>query len=1348
MRFLPLYLLLVTASLSATSVPASTYGFDPDDATEALRSAILSDFDTVVIDRQATDWVIGSLHFSGVDDKTLIFEPGVVVRAKAGAFADPDACLFRFFNSDNLALIGYGAELRMNRAEYAERNDSEYRHALSLWSCRNVRVSGLTLAESGGDGIYIGGETSAGIDAPCRNIRIDNVDCVRNYRQGMSVANVVGLHVRNSRFRQTAGTLPEAGVDLEPYQNDQLLQDVSFTECSFTGNGWAGIAVALEYMDGSNPDVDIRFTGCYLSENRRSGNTYGFAELFVAANGDSPVGGNVVFERLLIDGSDWTAFYGRTAAGSFTTTLRDCVLRDVSRLQIDFNNPIWLEKAPQSSQLTNANGPYVFENLTLSYRTDFPPLRSFDLDTVRDLTLDWQRFCPQDRDNDWGPTEFGEGVALTDRYATSAAASAVAVSADTLTASECDGLPVTITTTTEARAYSRPLLRAWGGAATPRNDYDYLPPGSVLPPQATTHSDTVYARADAVAETRESVQFGLRPSSFLTGGTNDGLTFFLADCPTIEPQAGDLYPFGPVFARWLYSLEEDYTGAATSGWNAGHTYAAAPTPPDFFATNAAAGLHALAHLSATDSLGERWPRDPAVTRAEIEEQAANDNLAWWNLPEELRYWVDNELEIVRNYTAATRAHDPKRRPNYMYLPGHYLAENIEPYVPFLDILPASCYVNSEQTPHAYVRWSIERTRAAIAQAGYTEGPDYRKGEKSVFAILELFDDGRPLSAQGSWHDYWLAVALDVRGVGVFSHFNRHDNPSNAAAWASLDGANRLFTREKIDDYLLDGTTVNLTPSVTEGPELGPEFLVDGDGPFQYSSLKTLGKRLGDTLFVALVNSADTAVSYALALDRSGPFAAQRLVSGAGTQVQGALTGEVEALGVHLYKLFRSDSFFVARHDEAEDIIYVDEVPFLPIGFYAEGLPFSDYPGIPALLADAGFNFIFTESTVEEPQPYDRFLRQCDSLGLKNIVGTPYAFVGGEEEFGLYVTRYADYPSVIAWNILDDANAFDEPTIALQRELLNDYDRSRLTSGSWYATGPLERMLPYVELAAMQGYPWENDGNDLAASHVVYRAMTDTARLVGTYSLGTPQAYNWPGETYPPAAHLDVQSYQALATGNRGLLFYTLKDYDVTSTIDVTQPEIFATASKVAGEVLNSELHDVVLFGDFEATWINFYRNYGHWDYGDAHYYVVVNTSATETFAYDIALPTDAGDAAENLFPDRPDSLRVENGRLVGQLAPYQPAIYRVAKRTNATESPGEPTAAGVYPNPSPGRFRFSDVGLSGACTVYDAAGKPVRELRLLAGRPVDLGGLPAGTYAVRVKAGDGRIVTARVRVSR
>ena len=65
----------------------------------------------------------------------------------------------------------------------------------------------LRIAESGGDGIYLGqgrnGET-------CRNTVIRRCDCDRNHRQGVSVITANGLLIEDTKLRNTIGTAPKA----------------------------------------------------------------------------------------------------------------------------------------------------------------------------------------------------------------------------------------------------------------------------------------------------------------------------------------------------------------------------------------------------------------------------------------------------------------------------------------------------------------------------------------------------------------------------------------------------------------------------------------------------------------------------------------------------------------------------------------------------------------------------------------------------------------------------------------------------------------------------------------------------------------------------------------------------------------------------------------------------------------------------------------------------------------------------------------------------------------------------------------------------------------------------------
>jgi len=188
-------------------------GYSPSDATKAFQKAINSPNDTIIIDKQDADWNVGPSTFFSLQNKTILFQSGVVLRALPGRFGATNACLFKLRFSHQVSIIGYGATFKMNKSEYAQLNNSEYRMSISMDGCSDITIKGLILDESGGDGIYIGGDSLN----YCKSILLEDVQAINHYRQGKSICNVRDMTVRNCYFAHTKGTLPEAGIDVEPY---------------------------------------------------------------------------------------------------------------------------------------------------------------------------------------------------------------------------------------------------------------------------------------------------------------------------------------------------------------------------------------------------------------------------------------------------------------------------------------------------------------------------------------------------------------------------------------------------------------------------------------------------------------------------------------------------------------------------------------------------------------------------------------------------------------------------------------------------------------------------------------------------------------------------------------------------------------------------------------------------------------------------------------------------------------------------------------------------------------------------------------------------------------------------
>jgi len=246
---------------------ASWWGFDPAESTRALQAAINSRVPRLIVDNTGAPWVTDRL--ACVSDQAIVFEPGVEVLAKKGAFTGKTDALFSLICVTNVTLIGPGAVLRMRRADYdaPPYAKAEWRHVLNIRSCANIRVLGLTLADSGGDGVYLG--TAKGYEAN-RDILIRDVICDRNYRQGISVISAENLLIENTVMRNTAGTPPAAGIDFEPNHAHERLKNCVLRQCVTENNGGSGFDFYLPNLTRASEPVSLRLENC-RSVNDQSG---------------------------------------------------------------------------------------------------------------------------------------------------------------------------------------------------------------------------------------------------------------------------------------------------------------------------------------------------------------------------------------------------------------------------------------------------------------------------------------------------------------------------------------------------------------------------------------------------------------------------------------------------------------------------------------------------------------------------------------------------------------------------------------------------------------------------------------------------------------------------------------------------------------------------------------------------------------------------------------------------------------------------------------------------------------------------------------------------------------------
>ena len=435
---------------------------------------------------------------------------------------------------------------------------------------------------------------------------------------------------------------------------------------------------------------------------------------------------------------------------------------------------------------------------------------------------------------------------------------------------------------------------------------------------------------------------------------------------------------------------------------------------------------------------------------------------------------------------------------------------------------------------------------------------------------------------------------------------------------------------------------------------------------------------------------------------------------------------------------------ISRIDENGQLL-VYEQDFLPFGFYCEAIDFAENPNLAQQVASGGFNYIYAESYMKPPDQWEAYLSQyvdflndCETHDVKVVNGLLW-YWGNGEIFTTYVNALKDSPALICWNLMDDANGQGIEIVAQQKEEIIALDSSRVTSISFYSNEPdAAYMIPLTELAYMQSYPWQLDGDrfDLSHTDFLFRNHVLACHNENVVPIATPQTYNWDNETYPSAAHVDCQTYLAFVTGMKGVLYYTFKDYDNNSTIDVTQPAVFEAAANVANEILQSEWKDVILNGEHQYYNINQFRYYATWRYNDAVYLIAVNASVDDTYFYEMPVPEDVTGEAINFFYYRPDNLSIQNGILTGELAPYQVAVYKM-ETTTGIHNYDARTNVRAFPNPVENSFHLS--GISAPCQVdiFNVQGSLVTTRQISnQAEEIDISGLKSGVYFVKVISDD------------
>ena len=248
------------AASTVVNVKNPAFGAKGDgktDDTAAIQKAI----DAVaakgggIVDIPNGTYLINTLHqeSSYFETSGLVMKSNVTLRMTSTTLlkAMPNdsqyAAIITIKDANNVHLIG--GTIEGDRASHTGEY-GEWGHGVSITNSTNVTVKNVTAKECWGDGFYVGKRGGSNINN--ENITFDQVHAEHNRRQGMSITHGKHIKVQHSVFKDTDGTDPRAGIDIEPNKNEQV-SDVVVTHNTFIGNRTG--FVAMNHLHGGTTSV-------------------------------------------------------------------------------------------------------------------------------------------------------------------------------------------------------------------------------------------------------------------------------------------------------------------------------------------------------------------------------------------------------------------------------------------------------------------------------------------------------------------------------------------------------------------------------------------------------------------------------------------------------------------------------------------------------------------------------------------------------------------------------------------------------------------------------------------------------------------------------------------------------------------------------------------------------------------------------------------------------------------------------------------------------------------------------------------------------------------------------------
>lgn len=146
-----------------------------------------------------------------------------------------------------------GGKIIGERYEHLARG-GEWGRGIEITGSNHIRISNVVISSCWGDGIYVGSNNKQDYSADILIERFSIDDCRRT---GITVVSSKNLIIRDGLIANTNGTVPEAGINLEPNKNVEMIYNALVENVQTVSNNGYGIDICFCNIPNASGDISI-----------------------------------------------------------------------------------------------------------------------------------------------------------------------------------------------------------------------------------------------------------------------------------------------------------------------------------------------------------------------------------------------------------------------------------------------------------------------------------------------------------------------------------------------------------------------------------------------------------------------------------------------------------------------------------------------------------------------------------------------------------------------------------------------------------------------------------------------------------------------------------------------------------------------------------------------------------------------------------------------------------------------------------------------------------------------------------------------------------------------------------